>query len=93
MTINSAADAGQKAIDSMNLKSGAARVVPSLQIWIPPKNDWQVHFSQMTQHQTTILNCMNQLAPILSMTPQGGFLCPFENGQNRKVTADIRDKR
>jgi hypothetical protein len=51
----------------MDLKVEATRVAPSLQIWISAaKNDWWTPFSQMMQHQTTILNCMNLLAPILS---------------------------
>jgi estrogen-related receptor beta like 1 len=67
MTVDYAADAGQKVIDSMDLKAEATRVAPSLQIRIPAaKNDWRTHFSQMTQHQTTILDCMSQLTPILS---------------------------
>jgi estrogen-related receptor beta like 1 len=54
-------------IDSMDLKAEATRVAPSLQIRIPAtKHDWRAHFSQMTQHKTTMLDCMSQLAPILS---------------------------
>lgn len=61
------ADAGPKVIDSLDLKAEAERVAPRLQIRIPAaKSDWRTHFSQMNQHHTTIVDCMNQLAPILS---------------------------
>jgi hypothetical protein len=57
MRINYAGDAGQNVIDSINLKAEGTRVAPSLQI-PAATNDWWTHFSQTTQDQTTILDCV-----------------------------------
>jgi hypothetical protein len=60
------AGGGPKVIDALDLKAEATRVAASLQIRIPAaKSDWRTHFSQMNQHQITIVDCMNQLSPIL----------------------------
>lgn len=65
--VDCAVDSGKRVIDSMDIKAEVTRVAPSLQIRIPAaRSDWRTHFSQMMQHQTTILDCMSRLSPILS---------------------------
>jgi hypothetical protein len=90
MTVDQAAGAGQKVINSMDLKVEAKTVVPSLQIWISAaKNNWQTPFSKMMQHQTTILDCMNLLAPILSKV-RADVTKAIQTRQTRKETLNAR---
>jgi hypothetical protein len=64
--IDTGGGASPKIIDALDLKAEATRVAANLQIRIPAaKSDWRTHFSQMNQHQMTIVDCMNQMSPIL----------------------------
>jgi estrogen-related receptor beta like 1 len=57
---------GTRVVEELDLKEEAVRVAGKLQIRIPAaKSDWRAHFMQMNQYHVTIVDCMNQLAPIL----------------------------
>lgn len=88
--IDVTADSTPKVIDSMDLKAEAERVAQRLQIRIPAaKSDWRTHFSQMNQHHNTIMECMNQLTPILSKIG-GDVTKAVQAIQNRERTLNQR---
>jgi estrogen-related receptor beta like 1 len=83
-------DGMPKVIDSMDLKAEATRVAASLQIRIPAaKSDWRAHFSQMNQHQASMVECMTRLSPILSKVG-GEVTKAIQAIQTREKTLNAR---